>query len=65
MSCWAPEPWAAPRMTAGAVGQSRARSRLVTTMAWPPSDSWQQSSRRSGSTIQRDAWWSSKVMGLP
>ena len=64
MSCSAPAPWAAALMTAGDWRRSRARSSEVTTRAWPPSDSWQQSSRRRGSTIQREAWWSSKVMGF-
>ena len=40
---------------AGGCGKSRARSTLVTTIATPPSLSWQQSSSRTtGSTIQRD-----------
>ncbi len=52
-------------MTAGGWGRSRARSTDVTTSAWPPSVSWQQSSSRSGSTIQREAAWSARVMGLP
>ena len=50
--------------TTGACAQSRARSGVVTTIATPPSLSWQQSSsRRIGSTIQRDAWWSASVIG--
>ena len=35
----------------------------VTTIATPPSLSWQQSSRRSGSAIIRELWWSSSVIG--
>src|SRR5204862_368287 len=38
-------------MTAGGWGRSRARSVLVTTMATPPSLSWQQSSRRNTGSI--------------
>src|SRR3954449_2784923 len=45
--------------------RSLARSLLVTISAWPPSVSWQQSSSRSGSTIQREAAWSARVMGRP
>ncbi len=51
----APLPWAAAT-TAGECRRSAARSRLVTTIATPPSLSWQQSSNRSGSVTQRDAW---------
>ena len=65
MSCWLPDPWAAASITTGTCRRSRARSTLVTTIAWPPSVSWQQSKSRNGSTIQRDAWWSSRVIGLP
>jgi hypothetical protein len=36
--------------------KSRARSAEVITIATAPSLSWQQSSRRSGSQIQREAW---------
>ena len=43
---------------------SRARSAAVTITAQAPSLSMQQSSRWSGSAIIREAWWSSKVIGL-
>ena len=55
----------AARIMAGFCFRSRARSALTTTNATAPSLSWQQSSRRSGSTIQRERWWSSSVIGLP
>src|SRR5258706_14085792 len=60
-----PLPWAAARVTAGPARRSRGRSRLVTTTATAPSLSWQQSSSRSGSAIQREAWWWARVIGLP
>jgi hypothetical protein len=41
-----------------------ARSALLITIDTPPSLSWQQSSSRiTGSTIHRDDWWSSSVIG--
>jgi len=43
---------------------SRARSAELTTNAAPPSLSRLQSSRRNGSAIMREAWWSSSVIGL-
>ena len=60
-----PDPCAAAEMYAGVVARSAARSADTMTNAWPPSVSWQQSSRCSGSTIIREAWWSSSVIGLP
>jgi len=42
---------------------SLARSREVTISATPPSLIRQQSSRCSGSTIQRELWWSAMVIG--
>ena len=52
----APSSCAAAVITAGGFGRSRARSTLVTTIATPPSLSWQQSNRRTtGSMIQREA----------
>ena len=66
MTNWSvPEPCAAAVMYAGTCGRSFARSAETITNAWPPSVSWQQSSRCSGSTIIREAWWSSRVIGLP
>jgi len=57
-------PCDAARITAGFCLRSRARSGVVTTIATPPSLSWQQSRRRStGSTIQRELWCSSSVIG--
>ena len=65
MTYWsAPLPCAAAATTAGGWRRSRARSTEVTTSATAPSLSWQQSSRCSGSTIIREAWWSSRVIGL-
>ena len=65
MTYWsAPLPCAAAAMTAGVWRRSRARSTEVTTRATAPSLSWQQSSRCSGSTIIREAWWSSRVIGF-
>ncbi len=52
-------------MTTGGRGRSRARSTDVTTIAWAPSVSWQQSSNRNGSTIHREAACSASVIGLP
>ena len=52
-------------MIAGVFGRFLARSAEVMTSATPPSDSWQQSSRRSGSAIHREFWCSSSVIGLP
>jgi len=52
-------------MSAAFPGRSRARSGVVTTMAQPPSLSWQQSKRRSGSAIMREPWCSSCVSSLP
>ncbi len=64
--CWSrPEPCAAPTTYAGLCGRSRARSAETTTSACPPSVSWQQSSRCSGSAIQRDSWCSASVIGRP
>src|SRR5438874_1216104 len=42
---------------------SRARSALVTSTTAAPSETRQQSKRCSGSTTNRDAWWSSSVSG--
>jgi hypothetical protein len=57
-------PCAAATIVAGFCRRSRARSGVVTTSATPPSLSWQQSSsRRTGSTIHRDCWWSASVIG--
>ena len=53
------------RITTGGCRRSRARSAVVATKATAPSLSWQQSrSRKTGSAIQRDSWWSSTVMGF-
>ncbi len=49
----------------GCARRSRARSGVVTTIAAAPSFSGQQSYRWSGSAIQRDAWYSSRVSGVP
>src|SRR3977135_3954416 len=58
-----PAPWAAAWMTTGGWASERARSAEVTTMATPPSDSWQPSSRCSGSTNPPDARWPSGGRG--
>jgi hypothetical protein len=51
-------------MATGNCKRSSARSRLVMTTATDPSVSWQQSNRwMHGSTIHREAWWSSNVIG--
>ena len=56
---------AAAAMATGA-GESCGPVGAVMTRATAPSVSWQQSNRRMhGSAIQRDAWWSSSVIGLP
>ena len=52
-------------MTAAGWARSAARSAETTTSATAPSLSWQQSSRRSGSAIIREDWWSSIVIGRP
>ena len=57
-------PSATPRITAGFVLRSRARSRLVTMIAAAPSVWRQQSRRRKGSAIMREFWWSSSVIGF-
>ena len=46
--------WPIPVMYTGGRGMSRARSADVTTNAPPPSETRQQSSSRSGSTIMRE-----------
>ena len=50
-------------MCTGGCGRSAARSADVTTMAMPPFDTMQQSSRCSGRATHRDAWWSASVIG--
>jgi len=59
-----PCPSAIPSTRTGCFAPSRARSLLVTTTAAAPSLSREQSKRRSGSAMRRDAWWSSRLMGL-
>ncbi|MNY51571.1 hypothetical protein D3C86_1871710 [compost metagenome] len=66
MICWPPVmPWEPALITTGFCLRSLARSAEVMTIATAPSDSWQQSSKCSGSQIQREAWCSSSVIGLP
>jgi hypothetical protein len=51
------------QIATGRLRQSRARSGDVTITQTAPSLIRQQSSSRSGSTIRREFWWSSRVMG--
>ncbi|SKW59836.1 Uncharacterised protein [Mycobacteroides abscessus subsp. abscessus] len=51
-----PDPCAAASMITGRFLRSFARSGVVTTIATPPSLSWQQSSNRTGSAIIREFW---------
>ncbi len=64
MTYWSAAPCAAAVMTAAAARGPGPLAEVM-TRATAPSDSWQQSSRCNGSTIIREAWWSSMVIGLP